>query len=1045
MPLVPTFLRLLCVSAALVSERPDCWSQQTDPPPSLSLSVLPGKPSEFRLSSTEQEKTVLILEGSADLISWAEAGRFHDAVRAFPLAAVAAVADGGPRFYRAHVAARTVGDDWKNQLVFPDEEFRAAGNYDTPRWVKFAIVLGDEERVHFQDSTKYPFHYEFATARLPGFQGLNRAAFDAVTLRRQGQQAVLGAVIFPPRQNLAEYGVQFVGLDAYEPEEIARWLAAVRAAIHAPAGIGAVYMPVFEQWPSVRQCGEEYAARGIETASLDRWTQASHIYANGWALGTLKFFPAMEIDAAFADGRLLPQDVLLTDGVPAETPLVAGLISLSPSTPNSHTAILAKSFGIPFVYFPSAEEQTRLRGLAGRQVVLRAYDLYGQGVVSVIDAHGQLSPAMEAEMRALKQARPIDYAAKQPLGAVAVPAAALTPDDIRYVGGKAANYGLLRRTVPDHCPDAIALSFDLWDAFLSQKLPGGAVLKDEITARLAPHQSYPPHMASLKTALAGIRGLFTQSADFSSAQRQEILDALAGFTPERKIRFRSSTNVEDSETFTGAGLYDSHSGCVLDDLDEDAAGPSACDASEANERGVFRAIRKVYASFYNDNAYLERLRRGVDENKVGMGVLVHHSFPDEEEQANGVAVMKFQYSFNSSYSGQMVSQLGAEPVANPTGGSLPEIVEIYGFDNTADYTLRQHSSRLPLGAAVMKWQDDYQGMLSLFRAVAQDWKEQRPDKTSFTLDFEYKKDARLGLVVKQVRALPADTDNTPVTAFWLDDAAEWVVAQKEAGDVFANHRLKSKWRLEAAPMKMTQENLAGGMYAGGRLDYMENGARTSLSGALSTWPNASLDASGATQRWTTGAGARQWSWALSTTALSSVPASRPPIVTPGDCEVSATVAYATPVPTIDYTGKFIMTNSDYVVLEPRRVLEPGCPRIVRDLEGKGGLRVRTVFYWPNEAPGAGGYTAPLVQFEETTITGLVSSPIVLRDYYSQTYRPGHHNFTEEFIFEPRLEPGLSAETLAELEAANIRFLYVEMGFSEPRMAILGLDGVLRNW
>src|SRR5678816_2959757 len=98
-------------------------------------------------------------------------------------------------------------------------------------------------------------------------------------------------------------------------------------------------MPVFEQSAMTRTNAEAFAARGIPVASIERWVSANHTYSPGWALGRLKFFPASEIEAAFADGRLLPTDILLTDGVPAETPLVAGIISLTPSTPNSHTAI----------------------------------------------------------------------------------------------------------------------------------------------------------------------------------------------------------------------------------------------------------------------------------------------------------------------------------------------------------------------------------------------------------------------------------------------------------------------------------------------------------------------------------------------------------------------------------------------------------------------------------------------------------------------------------------------------------------------------------
>ena len=72
--------------------------------------------------------------------------------------------------------------------------------------------------------------------------------------------------------------------------------------------------------------------------------------------------------------------------------------------------------------------------------------------------------------------------------------------------------------------------------------------------------------------------------------RQETM-SLLGFPVLRYI------NVEDSEHFTGAGLYDSYSGCLMDDLDGDSTGPSQCDPAEPQERGVFRAIHKVYASF----------------------------------------------------------------------------------------------------------------------------------------------------------------------------------------------------------------------------------------------------------------------------------------------------------------------------------------------------------------------------------------------------------------------------------------------------------------
>lgn len=1008
--------------------------------PELNIVNPPGAADPVRISSSFQTGALLRLESSPNLLNWQEAGRLHDALYSYP--------DPSPpsltrRYYRVQASARTATDDWKNQILFPEEAFRSPFDGGV-MWVKFIILTNEPGRVYYQDSSRFPFHYDFATQRLAPFNGMSRAAFDAVTLRRQNQQAVLGTVLFPPRANFVEFGVQFVGLDPYTPDEVAGWLKAVQRTVHAETGAGICYMPVYEQSEAVRQQEAEYAARGITVASTDRWEASNHVYSAGWALGRLKFFPANEIDAAFTDGRLVPQDILLTDGVPAETPLVAGLISLAPSTPNSHTAILAQSFGIPFVYIPDAAERARVQQLAGRKVILRAVTQFSEGVVKVIDVEN-IESAVETELLKLKEPVPIKYAEKASFGNITANTQALTPSDIKFFGGKAANYGLLRRTVPNNCPQAIAFSFDLWDTFMDQALQGGLTLRAEIASRLAPHRTYPPQIAAMKTALSEIRLLIRSTAVFNAAQKQGILTALAGFTPSRKIRFRSSTNVEDSETFTGAGLYDSYSGCILDDLDGDNSGPCGCEASEPEERGVFRAMQRVYASFYNDNAYLERLRHGVDETKVGMGVLVHHSFPDEEELANGVAALDFRFTSPNSpnMEGDMVTQLGAESVTNPDGTALPEVVNTFGFGNNLYRTLMQRSSRVPLGGYVMSWEADYAGFQSLFRTVGIGFKQLYPAKTTARLDFEYKKDLNLGWVVKQVREIPVNTSTAPVTAFVIDDPTEWRVAQKEAGDVFSNHRLKSVWNLRTASKRLTAPNLANGIYTQGTLEYLEGAAPQTLSGSLAAWPGASHSADGTTNGWTTGGGAGLRTWRLQNTLTTSVTGSKPPIFTASDFPATITVTYATPQPVVNQAGQITTTNSHYAVLEPARKVTVGCPFVERTVESKA-VKVVTSFFWPNEPPAAAGYTAPLVKFDRTVITGLISQPITLTGYYSQTYRPGHHNFTEEFIFEPRLEPGIPAAILAELAAANITFLYMEGGQAGAAMVVAGLDGALRK-
>jgi hypothetical protein len=1023
-------------------------------PNALRLDILPPESNGWvRVSSSLASNRVLSLEASTNLASWQRIATAHDAFRSYP---DLATTNFPQRFYRVSSSVRMPTNDWKNQILFPEEAFRSdSSSSDGVRWVKFTILLEDAVRVFYQHSTNFPFHFEFARQRLAPFLGIDRATFDAVTLRRTNQQAVLGAVLYPPASNFLEYGVQFVGLDPYPPEDVARWMELVRATVHPVPRATAFYLPTFEQFDSAQSNKSYFEARDIPIMSIERWVEMNHCYSPGWAFGRLKFFTASEITPAYADGRLRPEDILLTDGVPAETPLVAGILTLRPSTPNSHTAILATSFGIPFVYLPDPAEQARVQQLIGHEVLVRAVVEFDGCEVKVIDVEGLLTPAQKAELLALKQAPPIQFATKSPFGAISASTDSLVPSDIRFFGGKAANYGLLRRWVPNNCPPAIAFSFDLWDAFLDQTLPSGQTLRATIAKRLAPYTNFPPDIGGLTVNLAALRDLIRNTATFTPVQQQSITNALRVFNPQRKIRFRSSTNVEDSEHFTGAGLYDSFSGCLLDDLDADTTGPSRCDPAEANERGVFRAIQRVYASFYNDNAFLERLRHRVDESKVGMGVLVHHSFPDEEELANGVAALRFNLStFGTNVSGDLVTQFGATPVTNPDGSASPEIVDAVRFNAFSSLVFQQGSSLVPLGAYVMNWEGDYQGFMNLFTAVGHGFKQFYPAKNNFYLDFEYKKDLNLGLVVKQVREIPRPGTTNEIAPFLIDEPTALNVAQEEFGDVFANHRLKSLWTLRTASLRLAPSNLTQSLYRDCALEYLSDTNRQRLTGPMTTWPNATSTFDGATAQdaWTTGNGNARRHWQLETPVVLTVTGSQPPIFTQQDFRRTVTVQYTRPVPALDFLGNPTTTTNETVLLVPTPQLHPGAILRQQIFTGTNTANGRLVtadtsYYWPRLPRGVvAGYTAPLIQFVETRLTGLTTNVIVLHGYYSQTYRPGHHNFSEEFIFEPRLEPGLSSTTLAELSAANVQFLHLHWhGEDRVTFTLFRLDGSIQRW
>ncbi|MEN6334220.1 MAG: PEP/pyruvate-binding domain-containing protein [Phycisphaerales bacterium] len=965
---------------------------------------------------------------------------------------------------------------WRDYLRLPEDSFLVHGTaQNEASWVKFIVVpqADGSQKVHFQDGHAYPFHYQGAVANLDIFAGMTSEQFDRATLYREGRKAVLGAVICPSvwwaATQPAEYGIQLVGIDPFTREEVAAIFDVVERAVATETPYTAFYFPTFEQRAEALSDVAWLESKGILISSSDRWASGNTIYSNGWALGTLKYVAGGAIRDAYVAGQLGPGDILLTDGVPAETPYLAGIVTLSASTPNSHVAILAKTTGVPFLHVVVPEDVHRVQSLIGHRVCLRAYDAYGWTTVRLTDTDGVLDDTTVQEILALKKPKPLTISPATPLGDYAMNADALMPADIRYVGGKAANFGMLRRAIPENSPVAAAFSFDLWTDFLSQKLADGRTLRETIAGRLSPFAYPPADMASLANTLHDIRDLIENdnSVGFTDPQKQAVLAILQepqyGFDPSRKLRFRSSTNVEDGLDFTGAGLYESHSGCLIDELDGDEDGSCHCDPSRPRERGVFNAIRKVFASFYNENAYLERLRQGIDESKVGMAMLVHHSFPDEGELANGVAVIRRNSKW--SWDITLTTQAGAVSVTNPEDGSIPEevLVTMYSFGQYAQ-RVRQ-SNMVQLGATVMTWEDDYYALGELLVKVGEEFGV-TTGREEFVLETEFKKLTPDGkLIVKQVREIPQADETPSITPFLLKEPASYVVLQGEYGDVFANHRLKSRWQLQTRNLWLTPENLIASLYESASVEYVVDGVQGSLSGPLSQWPQAShsytppsggrspnpdepisnsdvIATNGATvDSWKIGNVANPRTYHLRTENIpGAVAPSESAIVTLEDFRyLVLEVEYERPVVQWNWEGPTMATR-DQVRLCP--AFEPSSDDLPqkRHFEEPNGVAVDVSFYWPPYPKGpTAGYTAPLARWVETKITGYTSEPIVLHGEYSQTYRPEHHNFAEHFLFEPQLEPGLSPTILAELKARDIRYIHILNGMDNPTITTYGYD------
>lgn len=938
----------------------------------------------------------------------------------------------------------TPSADWKNQVTFPDDQFLGGTGYvgyvtPVPRWIKFAVLMKDPGKVYFQDSRKYEFHQPFATERLDPFKNMTTGEFSSVSLYEKDQQVILGAVLYAPGGKPSEVGIQLVRMDPYHPEMVRRVFETVSAAVtmsdetdgtKARDGIPAnplkfFYFPTFEQHASAMKYRTWLADHGVNVSSVERWATGSQCYSNGWAVGRLVNIAGNALDAAYVAGDLLPTDIVLTDAVPAEVPFVAGILSMTASTPNSHVALLADALDIPFAWLAMPADIDHARTLIGKRVAMWTTTEWESSAcrVHLLDA-SVLTDDELAKLLVTKTPGRLQFKPKQKKAAYSASCDDIGPADIVYFGGKAANYGILRDAIPDGSQFAIAFSFDLWDDFMAQPA-GDGTLGQAIAARLAAHTQWPPDMFTLDSDLAAVRKMITD-ASFPEALQTAVKGALAGFDASTRIRFRSSTNVEDSTEFSGAGLYDRFSGCLADDMDTDGDGPSVCNPDEPKERGVFRAIRKVYASFFNRNAFMERLHRQVDESKVGMGLLAHHSYPDEREMANGVAIYR-----RDSYSrtATLVTQLGAVSVANPEGGAQPEIATVYAYNESVTPSVTQESTLVPIGGRVMTWDADYRALFSMIELVEARW-AQVTGRSGKSLDLEYKRMDPGILQIKQVREVPEGTATGEIDTYVIGGLSEWCTFQGEYGDIYGVHRVKAHATLQQKS-GFVKDLEADGWLESIHLEFVLDGHRKVVERAVSGQPDVTWvrDGDTVTVSFPTGGDLDHVSWRFTVNMPLKRPAGYGPFISTEDVASWSSMEMKTPMtrPWLDWEGNVTARDTEVTGLqECGRDLPVGndhirMDRVYIDAEGH---KYEIGFWWPPAPTGiTAGYTAPLVKWEQTVLTGFTTEPITLNGWWSRSQRPGHHNFSEDYAFEPRLEDGLDSATLAELEAADIAVIY----------------------
>jgi pyruvate,water dikinase len=598
------------------------------------------------------------------------------------------------------------------------------------RTLKVVVDRSDANALHFQNSKQYLTHHAFAEANLSGGElpvvG-SPSDFIKTEYSSPDRRFVLASVTYYEGPDV--WALELAPGDTATPEMVETLYAAiVEHAYFGPA------LALHIEAAELARLGELGASlRLVDTETLFAAIDYQPLNL-GTTIGRLRFMKEAELDTEY----VTPRDVLVLDAVPNDLSVVSGLITEAFQTPLSHVNVLSQNRGTPNMGLRGATTHGQLRALEGEWVEL---------TVGAFDWN--IEPATSAEADAY-------WAAHKP-AAVQVPNLDLATtglhdietlvdadaDDLRAAiraaipafGGKAAHYAVLAQTDGLRVPKAFGVPVYYYDQFMRENgfaqrvsaLQTDAEFLDDPARRDAELQKLRDDM---------LLGTVNQ-------ELQDLLTAkLQAEFPATSMRFRSSTNAEDLDGFTGAGLYTSKTGKAGD-------WPDTLDA-----------IREVWSSVWHFRAFEERTFRSIDHSKVGMALLVAHSFPDEE--ANGVALTGNLFDTSGLEPGFYVNvQLGDTSVVQPDTSVTSDAFLIYYAVQGQPLEYLSHSSLVPHGETVLTRDQvlELSAALQLIHMRFAPAYAPPPGSTEFYgMDVEFKFDGEPGetpvLNVKQARPHP---------------------------------------------------------------------------------------------------------------------------------------------------------------------------------------------------------------------------------------------------------------------------------------------------
>ena len=528
-------------------------------------------------------------------------------------------------------------------------------------------------------------------------------------------------------------------------------------------------------------------------------------YGKGETVGYVRRFTLEQYEEANRLGLIGWQDILVLEGVPFDLPgVVAGCITGTRQTMLSHLNVRANALRLPNAFVRDA--LTAFASLEGSLVRLQV-EKDGYTVDTEVSYEEALT-FWEARRPQLQEVYHPDseYDELQTISDLSL--FDENDRDIAFTrfGGKGTNLSILHEILgPVHSVDGFLIPFSHYFHFMDS---------NSLTSTVDGRQQTLTYSEFVNAMTQDER--FLSDSAYRRQKLNELVYAMrydssvpSGLTlliaskvqevfgsENHMLRFRSSSNLEDSIEFAGAGLYDSISGCVGDSFGGNP-NASACDPKRTSKKTVQDALRGVWSSFWTPKAFDERLYyQFYSPENTAMAVAVTPSFLVED--ANGVAFTGLPTTAGST---DMLinTQLGDVSVVQPPTGVLPETVLLRVLDDGNVKVTPVSSSTLATSDEPVLSDSLYEQMGALMddvrRLYPYNYQGHDPDAVILDLEFKVAGDT---VIFKQVRPnlrLSGETEPVGVT-LEVPESTSLCGRFVESRDIFDEQNLRTRIELE---------------------------------------------------------------------------------------------------------------------------------------------------------------------------------------------------------------------------------------------------------